>query len=52
VSGGALVGRRRSHSVGAGMLVSEEEGPYNQHEVEGMVEGRRRGDAVPSRHYL
>ncbi len=32
-----------SHSVGAGMLVSEEEGPNNQHEVEG-VEGRQRGE--------
>ncbi len=29
-----------SHSVGASTLVSEEEGPNNQHEVEG-VEGRQ-----------
>ncbi len=42
VSGGALAGRWRSHSVGAGTLVSEEEGPNNQNEVEGL-EGRRRG---------
>ncbi len=32
-----------SHSVGTGTLVSEEEGPNNQHEVEG-VDGRRRGE--------
>ncbi len=32
-----------SHSVGVGTLVSEEEGPNNQHEVEG-VEDRRRGE--------
>ncbi len=31
------------HSVGAGTLVSEEEGPDNQHEVEG-VEGRQMGE--------
>jgi hypothetical protein len=31
-----------SHSVGTGTLVSEEERPDNQHEVE-RVEGRRRG---------
>ncbi len=31
-----------SHSVGTGTLVLEEEGPGNQHEVEG-VEGRWRG---------
>jgi hypothetical protein len=43
VSGGALVGQWRSHSVDAGMLVSEEKGPNNHHEVEG-VEGRQRGE--------
>ncbi len=43
VSGGALVGRWHSHRVGAGTLVSEEERPNNQHEVEG-VEGRLRGE--------
>jgi hypothetical protein len=32
VSGGALVGRWRCDSFGAGALVSEEEGPNNQHE--------------------
>ncbi len=43
VSGGALAGQWRTHSVGASTLVSEEEGPDNQHEVEG-VEGRQRGE--------
>ncbi len=41
VSGGVLAGQLHSHSVGAGTMMSEEEGSDNQHEVEG-VEGRRR----------
>ncbi len=40
-SGGTLAGRWCCHSFGAGMLMSEEEGPDNQHYVEG-VEGRQR----------
>jgi hypothetical protein len=35
VSGGALVGRWHCHSFGTGALVSEEEGPDNQHEWKG-----------------
>ncbi len=38
-----LAGQWRSHIVGAGTLVSEEERLDNQQEVEG-VEGRQRGE--------
>jgi hypothetical protein len=31
-----LAGQWHCHSVGAGMLMSEEKGPNNQHEVEGV----------------
>ncbi len=37
-----MAGQWHCHSVGASMLVSEEEEPDNHHEVEG-VEGRRKG---------
>ncbi len=43
VSVGALVGRWRSHSVGAGMLGAEGEQCNNQHEMEGVA-GRQRGE--------
>ncbi len=43
ISVGVSAGRWPSHSVGPGMLVSEEEGPDNHHEVEG-VEGRQKGE--------
>ncbi len=44
--GASAVARWRGngcHSIGIGMLVSEEEGPDNQYKVEG-VEGRQRGE--------
>ena len=43
VSGGVLAGRWCSHSVASGTLVSEEEGPDNQHEG-GRGRGERRGE--------
>ena len=43
VGASVVAGRWCSHSVASGTLVSEEEGPDNQHEVVG-VEGRQRGE--------
>jgi hypothetical protein len=48
VSGGMLAGRWCSHSVASGTLVSEEEGPDNQHEVVG-VEGSGGGSVTKGR---
>ncbi len=43
-----MAGRWHSHSVGAGTLVSEEERPDNQHEVE-EVRGNRGGSVTKGR---
>ncbi len=48
VGASVVVGRWCSHSVASGTLVSEEEGPDNQHEVAG-VEGSGGGSVTKGR---